>query len=137
MGVDFSLRYGIRNPSDETTSFNVPWIVELYANFGWTGIVAGMAVFGIGFAFLDREFNARRMPLLDRMLGLVMLFDLVYQESNFSLMVGNKFLIYVSLALIFRFATWVKVRPRVVVEGHTGRTLPTGERGAYSQSSGC
>jgi hypothetical protein len=137
LGVDFSLRYGLRNPTDETTSFNVPWIVELYANFGWTGIVAGMVVIGIGFAFLDREFNARRMHLLDRMLGLVMLFNLIYQESNFSLMVGNKFLIYVSLAIIFKFATRVKVRPRAISEGRIERALPTGEWSAYSQSSGC
>jgi hypothetical protein len=137
LGIDFSLRYGLRGISDDTTSINVPWIIELYANFGWTGIIAGMGVIGAGFAFLDREFNARRMPLLDRVVGLVILFDLVYQESNFSLMVGNKFLIYVSLALIFKFATQVTMRSRVMLEGRTGRTLPAYERHVYSRSSGC
>jgi hypothetical protein len=102
MGQEFSSRYGMRDIHDETTSFNVPWIVEMYANFGTVGVIVGMAFVGILFAFLDRKFNRTEMLMLDRVVGTVLVFDLIYQESNFSLMVGNKLLTYVAIRFLFQ-----------------------------------
>jgi hypothetical protein len=42
------------------------------------------------------------MGVLDRVFGLALVFDLVYQESNFSLMIGNKVLIYLTLRFLFQ-----------------------------------
>jgi hypothetical protein len=102
LGFEFSRRYGMRAPGDETTSINVPWIVEMYANFGGTGVFIGMAMVGVMFAWMDRNCNRADMLPLDRVIGLVMVGDLVMQESNFSLMVGNKVLVYYCLSFIFQ-----------------------------------
>lgn len=102
MGQDFSRRYGMRDIHDDITSFNVPWIVEMYANFGTVGVAVGMALVGVLFAFLDRKFNTSAMPMLDRVVGTALVFDLIYQESNFSLMIGNKLLTYVAMRFIFQ-----------------------------------
>ena len=61
LGYEFSSRYGLRSPSDESTSFNVPWVVEMYANFGTTGVIAGMAL-GRSLICLVRE---KTQPTLD------------------------------------------------------------------------
>jgi hypothetical protein len=92
LGYEFSSRYGLRAALDDSTSFNVPWIVEMYANFGAIGVMAGMAMVGFLFAWLERKLNSRSMTTLELMLGATVLFDLFYQESNFSLMIGSKIL---------------------------------------------
>jgi hypothetical protein len=102
LGLELSRRYGMRAPGDETTSINVPWLIEMYANFGETGVFIGMGIVGVMFAWMDRNFNCADMLPLDRVIGLVMVRDLILQESNFSLMVGNKVLTYLSLSFIFQ-----------------------------------
>ena len=106
LGYEFSSRYGLRSPSDESTSFNVPWVVEMYANFGTTGVVAGMALVGLLFAWLEQKLNQRSMTALELMLGTTVLFDLFYQESNFSLMIGSKILFASLLYAVIRIALY-------------------------------
>jgi hypothetical protein len=106
LGYEFSLRYGMRSPRDESTSFNVPWIVEMYANFGWYGVLIGMGLAGVAFALLEAHLNRRGMPGLEVMIGVALLFDLCYQESNLTLMAGLKVLLYFAFVVFFKVATW-------------------------------
>lgn len=122
LGYEFSRRYGLRSSSDESTSFNVPWIVEMYANFGPAGVVGGMLLVGLLYAWIEQKLNRRSMTTLELMLGATVLFDLFYQESNFSLMVGSKILftplLYLAIRAILssgrRSAADPLVAPRVV-----------------------
>ena len=102
LGLELSRRYGMRALNDETTSIDVPWIIEMYVNFGQIGTFVGMAIVGLMFAWMDRTFNRVNMLPLDRVIGVVMVGDLILQETNFSLMVGNKVLVYLSLTFIFQ-----------------------------------
>jgi len=101
LGVEFSRRYGLRGTEDATTSINVPWLVEMYANFGTFGVLVGTTLVGFLFAMLELKFNSYRLSLLELMVGISILFDLFYQESNFSLMVGSKILLTVAFRLFF------------------------------------
>lgn len=74
---------------DKAMSMNIPWMVELYLNFGVVGALAGMAVFGVLFGVLDRVFNDPRSTDLEAAIGLVVLLPFVYPDSNFSLMMGS------------------------------------------------
>ena len=103
----FGRRYRLLNPEDRTTSLNLPWIVEFYANYGARGVLFGMAVVGVVFGFLVQKLGAgkglglpgerRGVPIprdpnegvLQRAFGLTVIFGLFYAESNLAQMWGG------------------------------------------------
>jgi hypothetical protein len=101
LGYEFSYRYGMRGFHDTSTSFNVPWIIEMYANFGWIGTLTGMGIVGLLFAAIEARFSRNGMAPLEIVMGTALFFDLGYQESNFALMTGLKVLLYGSFKLYF------------------------------------
>ena len=88
-------------------SLNLPWIVELLANFGRWGVFWGMALIGVFLAFLDRVFNSKGMTQFECIFGLSIIFPLVIPESNFSLMTGSLLPLFVSLYVYFTGGAWV------------------------------
>ena len=53
----FGQRYGILSLSNRRMSVNIPWVTELFANFGWYGIVFGMVAIGLFLAACERFLN--------------------------------------------------------------------------------
>jgi hypothetical protein len=106
-GNVFGRRYRYLDSNDLTTSFNLPWIVEMYANFGDTGVVLGMSLVGVFLAFLEQKLNRLDMQQpLEIVTSIAILFRLIYQESNFSLMAGG--LILLSISLLFTYKLFLK-----------------------------
>jgi|GEM_PF-2023632 len=103
IGVEFGQRYHFISHFNNQTSVNLPWLVELYANFGGVGVLIGMSFFGILLALIDRVFNGYDMNLVEIVLGISVTVSLILQESNFSLMIGRAFLLGVGLYCIARF----------------------------------
>lgn len=102
VGNDFGRRYKYLGPADFSTSFNLPIIVEMYINFGETGIFLGMSLLGVLMAFLDKKFNGINMNSLEFLVGATCLFSLTYQESNFSLLFGQVILLSIALVWLLR-----------------------------------
>ena len=102
-GNKFGRRYNYLGSNDFTTSYNLPWLVELYANFGTWGVLLGMPFFGLLLAFLEQKFNHPEMTSLEFVIGNTVLFGLVYQESNFSLMTGSIVNLSLALYVLFKF----------------------------------
>jgi hypothetical protein len=75
-------------------------------------VLIGMATFGILLAFLDRTLNAPGMSDLEFLVGLTLIFRLVYPESNFSVMTGS--LVPLFAALYIYFAVGSKLIRRVI-----------------------
>jgi len=100
-GNSFGRRYNYLDKTDETTSFNLPLIVEMYANFGSLGVLIGMPLLGLLLAFLEQKFNRSGMTSLEVTIGATVLFRLIYQESSLSLLTGS--IINISLALYCLF----------------------------------
>ena len=90
-------------PENTTTSINVPWVVEMYANFGRLGVILGMMLAGGFLALLSAIFNRSSMTPLEFVTGAAILFPLVYPASNFSLMTGTLPQLTFALWLYFRF----------------------------------
>ena len=103
VGNDFGHRYHFISIFNTHTSVNLPWLVELYANFGVLGVLIGMPFFGVLLALIEQLFNNNKMNLIEVVLGITVTFNLAYQESNFSLMIGNVFLMTVAFYLLFKF----------------------------------
>lgn len=99
----FGRRYNYLSSDDSVTSFNLPWIVEMYANFGYLGVLIGMPLVGVVLVFLDKKLNNSSMNTLEFVAGATIIFQLVYQESNFSLMMGGVISLSVALYLLFNF----------------------------------
>ncbi|WP_202950693.1 O-antigen polysaccharide polymerase Wzy [Pseudanabaena sp. PCC 6802] len=103
VGNEFGKRYNYLNANDFTTSFNLPWIVEMYANFGYWGVIFGMSLAGIFLSLIEAKLNDSRMSALEFIVGCAASFSLVYQESNFALMIGGLIPLIVSMYILFRF----------------------------------
>jgi len=110
-GNAFGMRYGLLLPVETQMSVNLPWLTELYANFGRAGLVLGMLIIGVFLALLDRLFNAKRMNYLEASVGLTVLFPLILQESNFSVLTGSLLPLALCLWLYFRVGLTLQPGP--------------------------
>lgn len=116
-GAAFGHRYRMLAPTDKWTSLNIPWVVEMYANFGRWGVLTGMTLVGALLAVLSGIFNRREMTAHEFAIGASIIFPLVYPSSNFSLMTGSLLPLAVALWVYFRLGLnlripWVGRGPR-------------------------
>jgi hypothetical protein len=104
-GNEFGRRYRFLHPRNFETTINVPWLTEFYMNFGAAGVIAGMALVGIGFRFLVQKLSNPVSSPAEYVLGLSLVFQLFYAESNLALMWGGLLLTFLSLYLTVRVAS--------------------------------
>ena len=118
-GYWFSARYGMRSAGDYTTSFNVPWVVEAYANFGIAGLTIGMFLIGCLMGTLDMFLNSHRMSETDLIFGISLIYATAFQESNFSLVIGS--ILPAAIALYLYFSLWSGSMARGLRRMHVAR----------------
>lgn len=100
LGNTFGRTYGILFDHDKTTSWNIPWLVEFYMNFGNTGAVLCMTLAGAMIGGLVRLIGS--WPPTQRVgLASALVIPLFHPESNVSLMVGSHVWIFLVLAVAF------------------------------------
>lgn len=98
LGQQFGHRYAYLYDLDTSTSYNFPFLLEFYANFGPFGVYLGMCLVGLIYAALYKIFNNPGQPLEVSLVGIVLFLPLFNIESDFSLIFGGLFLN--SLALL-------------------------------------
>ncbi len=106
-GNKFGHRYHILYPSNHSMSLNLPWITEMYVNFGRIGVLFGMVLVGLFLGFLDYFLNSPKKRLVEQSIGFTVLLPLFYHESNFTLMTGSIFPLILSFWLYFSFGFWL------------------------------
>ncbi|HEX2777880.1 MAG TPA: hypothetical protein VHM30_00160, partial [Gemmatimonadaceae bacterium] len=89
LGQAFGHRYDYLSDRDVSTSINLPYFVELYCNFGATGVIVGMFVIGLIYAALEQRLNAPGQRVIVSLCGIVLLVPLLNIESDFSLVFGG------------------------------------------------
>jgi hypothetical protein len=99
VGSEFGHRYHLLAPEDQSTSYNLPFIVEMYINFGPTGVVLGMFIFGLLLRILYTLVNHPDCGDGGLLIGTLLFCNLLNIESDFSLIFGNVF----QYALLFYF----------------------------------
>ncbi len=109
-GNDFGRRYLLIPPDDFGTTYNLPWIIEFYANFGTWGVMVGMALVGAFFAWLVAMLNIQRAGVLEYSVALAIGYGLFYAESNLALMLGGVLSTWVALVAVLRIST-MNLRP--------------------------
>ncbi len=126
IGNVFGHRYGFLEEGDIRTSVNIPWITELYANFGRSAVTIGMIVFGLFYGLLEKVMNEPGMAGAEWQIGAVILLPLAFPESNFSVMVGSVPPLLICLWLYFMIGMRLRAPPAFVafwrgVESHLRR----------------
>ena len=105
VGQDFGHRYGYLTRNDLSTSFNLPYPIEFYVNFGEVGIVVGMLIVGVIFGLLDTFFNRPGQPLPQTALGIGLILPVItHLESDFSLTFGGLILNSVAAIAVLMMA---------------------------------
>ncbi len=89
LGNDFGHRYGLLHSRDNSTSLNLPWIVELFANFGAIGICVGMFIIGSAFGYIEKVLLNRSIETGSEVLLIGLFAPLSFPESNISLLWGG------------------------------------------------
>ncbi|MGD0671135.1 MAG: hypothetical protein ABSB13_03595 [Candidatus Binatus sp.] len=87
-GQTFGHRYGLISARNTTTSLNLPQLVELYANFGLIGVIAGMFIFGLIYRLLIEMYVHPGMGLGALVGGVYVLSKLVDVGSAASIVFG-------------------------------------------------
>ena len=115
LGYAFGQRYGYLAPYDYTTTINMPYLVEFYANFGEIGVYLGMLLVGFIYRSVERIVNTPGQGVLRTVVGMGLLMPLINIESDFSLVFGGLFLTGVALYLLYRLATMTVMKRRLPI----------------------
>jgi hypothetical protein len=92
LGQSFPHRYGLLDPWDFSTSFNLPYIVEFYINSGWSGVIVGMFVVGVAYRGINALVNRPGVPVGSVLIAVLVLSNILAIESDLNLVFGNIFL---------------------------------------------
>jgi len=103
LGGEFGHRYGVLDPTDTTTSWNMPQIVEMYANFGVLGVIVGMSFIGVVYHLLRYILENQQVDEWSQMTAVIIYTSLLEIDSNFSLVFGNIFYWLFLLHFLGRF----------------------------------
>jgi hypothetical protein len=110
-GQNFGHRYAILHSNDLTTSWNIPQLVEMYANFGMLGVVFGMFLIGLTYQGLHHILNHPRAGSWGMVSSAVILSNLMNIDSNFTVVYGNT--IYY-IMLLYLLGLFVRQRAPVM-----------------------
>lgn len=105
LGNKWATRYGYLDQYDNKTSFNLPWLPEMYMNFGIFGVASINFFLGILFVVLSNLFWKKVADPSVFAFGMVLGMPLFFVESNLSLVLGSLITQAVSLFFLGYFAT--------------------------------
>ena len=128
-GYLFGQRYHYLRQGDFTTTINMPYLVEFYANFGVMGVYLGMLLVGVIYRLVERVVNVPGQSLLRTVVGIGILLPLINIESDFSVVFGGLFLTGAALYVVYRVAGAAIAKRRLpVAPGGSGaaREIPEG-----------
>jgi hypothetical protein len=108
-GQTFGHRYALISARNVGTSINLPQIVELYGNFGLTGVIAGMFIFGLIYRLLIEVYVHPGMGLGALVGGVYISSKLLDVGSAASMVFGGIPLSIVLIALIHLFIQFAEL----------------------------
>jgi hypothetical protein len=103
LGQSFGHRYLILDDFDTWTSWNLPQIIEFYANFGWIGVVLGMPLVGVIYRMIYEGVNQPNSGDGGVVLAAMVFMGLANFEGDFSLVFGGVLQTTLLFLFILRF----------------------------------
>lgn len=113
LGNRWARQYGYLDANDYGTSYNLPWLPEMYMNFGLAGVIGVNFLIGIIFCFLAVNFWRTPRDSSSFAFGMVLGSPLIYVESHLSMTLGGLIISFISLVVYAFIAS--KLMPRIFV----------------------
>jgi len=89
VGNIWGKRYGFVAEQDDKTWYNMPWLVEMYINFGIPGIMSMMFLTGLLIVLLSRIFVDGAVSVVEYGVAIIILRPLIYPHGNLSNQLGG------------------------------------------------
>lgn len=85
----FPDRYGLRGPRDVLTAVRLPQLIEMYANFGVFGVIAGMFVLGLVFQVLQHVLDHQGAGEWVQVSSVIIFSSILDIGGNFTMVYGS------------------------------------------------
>ncbi len=123
-GNRWARQFGYIGPGDFTTSFNLPWLTEMYINFGWAGVVGVSILVGALISFITRwlVFGAQTPTHFAAALTVGSAF--FWPESNLSLQIGSALIALLGILTFMHLFSIIPRRAEFKREMRMPRTDP-------------
>lgn len=102
LGNRWARAYGFLGENDTRTSFNLPWLPEMYMNFGLYGVCGIMFLVGVSYRFLWKRMMENPARPVDYTISLVFASSLAFVESHLSLEIGKVIIFSIALRILSR-----------------------------------
>ncbi|MFL5563198.1 MAG: hypothetical protein ACJ79K_17160 [Gemmatimonadaceae bacterium] len=102
IGNEFGHRYGYIGSHDTWTEVNMPFMLEFYANFGFSGVLIGMFLTAFIIRLLDVLLNRAGSSVLRAVAALMIIQPIFLIESDFSLVFGGLIMNGIAMLLLVR-----------------------------------
>lgn len=117
IGQEFGHRYGLLDYTDLSTSWNLPQVVELYANFGVLGVLLGMLAIGVLYALIQLLLEGDGRSEWAPIFAMFIYSSLFSVDGNFTLVFGGTLYSFILLYILTRFI----LRPQPTQEALNAR----------------
>jgi hypothetical protein len=110
LGNEFGQRYNVLTKEnkdlgikrDDSTSWNMPFLNELYVNYGKKGVIYGMFVLGLIFSLIAKIFTISNHQNMEKSVSFFIFVPIFFLESHASLIFGALIQTYLaSIILLF------------------------------------
>ena len=113
LGNEWARTYGLTSSDDFSYSYNLPWIAEMYMNFGFLGVLGVSFLIGLLFYFFKFAMCCSGSSPGKLAFGVLLMTPLMFPESNLSLVLGG---VMVGGILLSVFAFFVsKLMPKLLL----------------------
>ena len=109
LGNRWAVSYGYLGENDSTTSFNLPWLVEMYMNGGTLGVIIVMLLLGIMYRYLWLAMMSSSTNPADYAVAMVFAQSMIFAESNLSMQIGSVMIFAIILWVLVKFMTFFQV----------------------------
>jgi len=105
LGNRWARQYGYLGQLDYVTSFNLPWLPEMYMNFGVAGVIVVNFLLGLLFRLLSGMFWRHADDSSAFAFGLSLGAPLMFVESHLSMKLGGLVIVVVTLFVLMAALT--------------------------------
>ncbi|MCK9538419.1 MAG: hypothetical protein M0Q70_04705 [Dokdonella sp.] len=99
LGNRWGREYGFVASDDYATSYNLPWLPEMYMNFGWTGVCGLSLCIGFLIGLLKKGILDRVKSPVEVAFGITLASVFFFPESNLSLTFGGVIITWISVSI--------------------------------------
>lgn len=99
LGNRWGRAYGFLDSTDDVTSYNLPWLPEMFMNFGWPGVVIISSLLGLLIANIEKGVMERVRSPVEMAFAYVIASTFFFPESNMSLMLGGLIINWITISV--------------------------------------